>query len=111
MDTQSQEILSDSITQSVMGTLGISDMNADQQSHIMADVGDVISNAVMVSILRMIPEERREDFGKALAKNDIETVTKLLNTYIPDVQTYISDIVRSEMQLLIGEVEESLTTA
>ncbi len=106
IDPQTHDVLQDKITQSVVAAMGMQDFAPEEQAALLAEMGEVVSDAVMVAILKAIPEEKREEFAHALSKGEMDTVKKLMTTYLIDADSFVAKAVQEEVAFLREELSK-----
>ena len=107
-DLQTQEILRDQITQAVIAAMGLEGINEEKQAELLIKMGDVVSDSILVALLRAIPDERREEFARALSGHDDAHVHKMLKTYIPDPNAFIMAAAQHEVEVLMSRFKAAL---
>jgi len=89
--------------------LGLEKLNEQQRQEILAQIGEVLQQRLVLRMLEEMPEEKKEEFGKILQDNqeDPKVVEDFLANNIPNME----DVVLEEIGKYKTEAKQFLDQA
>lgn len=82
------------IREEIIAMLGIENLSEAMREHALATAGGPIIQSVTLAILERLPKEEQEAFKEAFKRDDSAAVQRIIETHIPDADTFIPEEIR-----------------
>jgi len=105
-DQHTSDLLKEDIAKQIAAHLSISDFPADEQAMILAELGDVISDAVLEKVLERVPELERPEIIRLFYSADASALQELLERYIDDMSALVAEAAQEEIDAFVSEMKE-----
>ncbi|MFZ2886697.1 MAG: hypothetical protein WA021_02640 [Minisyncoccia bacterium] len=87
-----------SASDEVRGALGVAGDTLEQQEKLLARLGAVVFNGILIAIVEALPEKARPEFKMLLEEGKAEETRSYLLKYIPDLDGCMRDAARKEVE-------------
>ena len=88
----------DELTALIAADLGITGLPIEEQKTIIAQFGEVALKAATLTVIRKLPEEKREAFGKLVEAGDASALKAFLDVEVPDHEASVKAAVAEEIK-------------
>jgi len=96
----------DELEELVAKELSIESFTEKEQSALIAKIGENIIKRVTLEILRVLPEDKQEEFGKLVGSGEFKDMDEFLKPYIPNLNDFVNNESKKEIEEFKQKVAE-----